>query len=42
MPGAEFGVRGWISAFDAETGKQVWRFYTVPGNPAEGGSSVWR
>jgi quinohemoprotein ethanol dehydrogenase len=34
--GAEFGVRGYISAFDAESGKQLWRFYTVPGNPAEG------
>ncbi len=31
--GAEFGVRGYVSAYDAETGKQVWRFYTVPGNP---------
>ena len=34
--GGEFGVRGYISAYDAETGKQIWRFYTVPGNPAEG------
>ena len=32
--GAEFGVRGYISAYDAETGKLAWRFYTVPGNPA--------
>jgi PQQ-dependent dehydrogenase (methanol/ethanol family) len=32
--GAEYGVRGYISAYDAETGKQVWRFYSVPGNPA--------
>jgi quinohemoprotein ethanol dehydrogenase len=32
--GAEFGVRGYITAYDPETGKQVWRFYTVPGNPA--------
>ncbi len=31
--GGEFGVRGWIAAFDAKTGKQVWRFYTVPGDP---------
>lgn len=31
--GAEFGVRGYISAYDAETGKEVWRFYSVPGNP---------
>jgi PQQ-dependent dehydrogenase (methanol/ethanol family) len=34
--GAEFGVRGYVTAYDAETGKQVWRFYTVPGNPAHG------
>jgi len=32
--GAEYGVRGYISAYDAETGRTVWRFYTVPGNPA--------
>jgi quinohemoprotein ethanol dehydrogenase len=34
--GSEFGVRGYISAYDAETGKSLWRFYTVPGNPANG------
>jgi quinohemoprotein ethanol dehydrogenase len=34
--GSEFGVRGYLSAYDAETGKQLWRFYTVPGNPADG------
>jgi quinohemoprotein ethanol dehydrogenase len=33
--GAEFGVRGYISAYDADTGKLVWRFYTVPGDPAK-------
>lgn len=33
--GGEFGVRGWIAAFDAETGKEVWRFWTVPGDPAK-------
>lgn len=33
--GAEFGVRGFITAYDTETGEQVWRFYTVPGNPDE-------
>ena len=32
--GAEFGVRGYVSAYDAETGKLVWRFYTVPGDPS--------
>jgi quinohemoprotein ethanol dehydrogenase len=34
--GGEFGVRGWIAAFDAETGKEAWRFYNVPGDPAKG------
>lgn len=34
--GGEYGVRGYISAYDAETGKRVWRFYTVPGNPRKG------
>ena len=34
--GAELGVRGYVTAYDAESGKQVWRFYTVPGNPADG------
>ena len=34
--GAEFGVRGYISAYNAQTGEMVWRFYTVPGNPELG------
>ena len=34
--GAEYGVRGYVTAYDAETGDQVWRSYTVPGNPADG------
>ncbi|WP_417320107.1 PQQ-dependent dehydrogenase, methanol/ethanol family [Emcibacter sp.] len=34
--GAEMGVRGYITAYDAESGKQLWRFYTVPDNPANG------
>lgn len=33
--GAELGVRGYITAYDAATGDQLWRFYTVPGDPAE-------
>ncbi len=33
--GAELGVRGFVSAYDAQTGELVWRFYTVPGNPKE-------
>jgi quinohemoprotein ethanol dehydrogenase len=34
--GAEMGVRGFVSAYDAETGKLAWRFYVVPGDPAKG------
>ncbi|MET0282742.1 MAG: PQQ-dependent dehydrogenase, methanol/ethanol family [Steroidobacteraceae bacterium] len=33
--GAEYSMRGFISAYDAETGKLVWRWYTVPGDPAK-------
>jgi PQQ-dependent dehydrogenase (methanol/ethanol family) len=32
--GAEYGVRGYLSAYDAGTGELAWRFYTVPGDPA--------
>ena len=31
--GAEFGARGFITAYDAQSGKKEWRFYTVPGKP---------
>jgi quinohemoprotein ethanol dehydrogenase len=34
--GADYGVRGYVTAYDAETGNKLWRFYTVPGNPADG------
>ncbi|HQR24463.1 MAG TPA: PQQ-dependent dehydrogenase, methanol/ethanol family, partial [Steroidobacteraceae bacterium] len=34
--GAEYGVRGYLSAYDAATGKLAWRFYTVPGNTKDG------
>ena len=34
--GAEYGVRGYVSAYDANTGQMVWRFWTVPGDPAKG------
>jgi quinohemoprotein ethanol dehydrogenase len=34
--GAEFGVRGFLSAYDAKTGDLVWRFHTVPGDPSLG------
>ncbi|HYL61323.1 MAG TPA: PQQ-dependent dehydrogenase, methanol/ethanol family [Candidatus Methylomirabilis sp.] len=33
--GAEMGVRGYVSAYDAESGKLVWRFFTVPGDPSK-------
>jgi PQQ-dependent dehydrogenase (methanol/ethanol family) len=33
--GAEFGVRGYVSGYDAETGDLIWRFYTVPGDPSK-------
>lgn len=33
--GAEMGVRGYVSAYDAKTGKLDWRFYTVPGQPGK-------
>jgi len=34
--GGEFDVRGHLDAYDAETGERLWRFWTVPGNPADG------
>jgi PQQ-dependent dehydrogenase (methanol/ethanol family) len=34
--GSEYPVRGYVTAYDAETGKQAWRFYTVPGDPKKG------
>ncbi|WP_341648245.1 PQQ-binding-like beta-propeller repeat protein [Thauera humireducens] len=33
--GSELGLRGYITAYDAKTGKQAWRFYTVPGDPSK-------
>ncbi len=33
--GAELGVRGYVSAYDAASGELVWRFYTVPGDPSQ-------
>jgi alcohol dehydrogenase (cytochrome c) len=38
--GGEFGVRGFIAAWDVNTGKEVWRFNTVPG-PGEPGHETW-
>ena len=39
--GGEQGVRGFLAAFDQETGKEVWRFWTVPA-PGEPGSETWK
>ncbi len=33
--GAELGVRGYVSAYDATSGELAWRFYTVPGDPSQ-------
>jgi alcohol dehydrogenase (cytochrome c) len=40
VAGGEHGVRGFLAAFDVNTGKEVWRFYTVPG-PGEPGYETW-
>jgi alcohol dehydrogenase (cytochrome c) len=40
VSGGEYGVRGFIDAYDAATGKRRWRFYTVPG-PGEPGNDTW-
>ena len=34
--GENSSIRGYVTMYDAETGRQLWRFYTVPGNPADG------
>jgi PQQ-dependent dehydrogenase (methanol/ethanol family) len=40
VAGGEFGIRGFIDAYDAATGKRLWRFYTIPG-PGEAGHDTW-
>ncbi|MEQ1884769.1 MAG: PQQ-dependent dehydrogenase, methanol/ethanol family [Bryobacteraceae bacterium] len=40
VAGAEFGIRGFIAAFDVATGKEAWRFYTIPGK-GEPGNETW-
>jgi len=40
MAGGEYGVRGFIDAYDAKTGKRAWRFWTIPG-PGEKGNETW-
>ena len=38
--GGEYGIRGFIAAYDARTGKEAWRFTTIPG-PGEPGHETW-
>ena len=33
--GAEYGARGYVTAYDTETGNQIWRWFTVPGDPSK-------
>jgi alcohol dehydrogenase (cytochrome c) len=40
LAGAEYGIRGFIAAYDAATGKEAWRFNTIPG-PGEPGHETW-
>ncbi|UEM23410.1 methanol/ethanol family PQQ-dependent dehydrogenase [Skermanella mucosa] len=40
MSGGEFGIRGFLAAFDAETGKPAWKTSTIPG-PGEPGNETW-
>ncbi|MEH7883390.1 PQQ-dependent dehydrogenase, methanol/ethanol family [Bacillus sp. JJ1609] len=40
LAGGEYGIRGRVTAFDAKNGKELWRFYTIPG-PGETGHETW-
>jgi len=40
VAGGDYGVRGFVDARDAVTGKELWRFYTIPG-PGQPGSDTW-
>ena len=40
LAGGEYGIRGFFAAYDLATGKEAWRFYTVPG-PGEPGNDTW-
>ena len=40
VAGGEFGIRGFVAAFEAATGSEAWRFYTIPG-PGEPGHETW-
>ena len=41
ISGGEAGIRGFIDAYDAKSGKRVWRFWTIPG-PGEPGHDTWK
>jgi len=41
VAGGEYGVRGFLAAYDAETGRQQWKFNTIPG-PGEFGHETWK
>ena len=41
ISGGEFGVRGFVQAFDAESGEPAWKTYTIP-EPGQPGSDTWR
>ncbi|MFN7919378.1 MAG: PQQ-dependent dehydrogenase, methanol/ethanol family [Bryobacteraceae bacterium] len=41
VAGGEFGIRGFIDAYDAKTGERAWRFYTIPG-AGEPGNNTWK
>jgi alcohol dehydrogenase (cytochrome c) len=40
VAGGEYGIRGFIDAYEAQTGRRAWRFYTIPG-PGERGYETW-
>lgn len=40
VSGGEYGIRGSVTAYDAEIGRELWRFYTIPG-PGEKGHETW-
>ncbi|MGE3176509.1 MAG: pyrroloquinoline quinone-dependent dehydrogenase [Vicinamibacterales bacterium] len=40
VAGAEYGIRGYIAAYDVKTGKEAWKAYTIPG-PGEPGHDTW-
>ncbi|HLQ77011.1 MAG TPA: PQQ-dependent dehydrogenase, methanol/ethanol family [Terriglobia bacterium] len=41
VAGGEFGIRGFIDAYDLDSGKRLWRFYAIPG-PGEFGNNTWK